>query len=297
MVIEQQLGTTLTAVELDPGDEVHLTLPDGATRKVRLRNADAHVVRRGQLPYADFEGVIDYRIRCDLEVEGELVQLVRTIPSQENFRDPPTAFGLHIWLDAVDDLFEFLSHNHGRCRPARKCRLAIWPAGQRICPQLLHPWCPLPAGSLRLDQCYRGEDTWLGPYDGSECHGGLDINHPAGTPIWTPLAIHEHGLFDRVSEGANNNRWRGLHHWPDGTSWILQVHHVTRLLVPENQPLEAGTHLAEGAGVLSGAHEHSHFVFGIRADGQDILLDPWLLFRQMYRDRAATQAPETPAMR
>jgi hypothetical protein len=290
MIIERNAGPTLAAVEMDPGDELHIRLADGSMRKVRLRDADAHVVLRGKLPYQDAEGIISYRIRCDLEIDGELVQLARTIPSQENFRDPPSVYGLHIWLDAVDDLFEFLTHNHGRCRPTRKCRLAVWEAGHRICPQLVHPWCPLPIGGLRVQQCYRGEDTWLGPYGGKECHGGLDINHPAGTPIWTPLAIDEQGLFDSVAGGANNNRWRGLHHWPDGTSWILQVHHVGRLRVPENQPLAAGTHLADGASVLCGAHEHSHFVFGVRADGRDVLIDPWLLFRQMYLDRATTTA-------
>jgi hypothetical protein len=275
---------------MDDGDELHYTLPLGQTRRIKLLTASAQVVLRGKLPYEDAEGIIRYRIRCDLEVDGERVQLVRTIPSRENFRDPPCVYGMHIWLDAVDDLFEFLTHNHGRCRGSKHVRLAVWPAGERICPMLLHPWCPLPPHGLRVEDCYRGEDTWLGPYGGTECHGGLDIDHPAGTPIWTPLSIDEQGLFDSVAEAANNNRWRGLHHWPDGTSWVLQVHHVGRLRVPESQPLEAGTHLAEGAVVLSGSHEHSHFVFGIREGDGDILLDPWLLFRQMYRDREATIA-------
>lgn len=101
--------------------------------------------------------------------------------------------------------------------------------------------------------------------------------------------MHEQGNFDTLGvDGANNNRWRGWHHWPDGSSWFLQSHHHVRLLVEEGMPLEAGTHYAEAAGVLSGCHEHSHFVFGIRRGGKEVLLDPWLLFRQMVRDRELT---------
>jgi len=284
-------GQTLTALELDPGEEVCLRLAGGAEKRVRLKHAGAQVVRRGPLPYADREGVILYRMHAQLEVDGCHVHLARSVPSQENFRDPPRACGLRVWLDAVDDIFGFLNEQHGACRPAKRCRLAVWDAAGRICPPLLHPWCPLPPTTLRVDDCYRGEDTWLGPYDGEDAHGGLDINHPAGTPLWTPLRMDEHGLFDRVGvDGANNNRWRGLHHWPDGSTWVLQAHHMTRLLVPEDAPIEAGVHFAEGAGVLSGAHEHSHFVFRVRDRGEEVSLDPWLLFWQMYRDRAATAA-------
>ncbi len=285
------LTETLSAVELGAGDELCIRMLDGSTRTLKLLRADAAVVRRGPLPYKDGEGVIRYRIRCELELDGRPVQLVRQIPSQESFRDPPRVAGLRIWLDATEGIDAFLDyHGTTRCFPAKACRLAIWDASTRICPPLLHPWCPLPAGSLRVDQCYRGEDTWLGPYDGTECHGGLDVNHPAGTELWTPVRIDEQGLFDRVADGANNNRWRGLCHWPDGKTWVLQAHHVIRLLVDEGTPIDAGVHFAEAAGVLSGAHEHTHFVFGVREGDEQILLDPWLLFWQMYRDRRATAA-------
>jgi hypothetical protein len=282
---------TLSAVELDCGETVSVKLLGGGTRTVKLLDTKASVKRRGRLPYRDADGVIRYQISCRLKVDGQVVSLVRQIPSQDNFRDPPTVMGLHLWLDAVAGIDAFLtSHGTTACFPRKACRLAVWDATQRICPPLVHPWCPLPEGSLRVEQCYRGEDVWLGPYDGAECHGGLDINHPAGTPLWTPVSIHEHELFDSTTAGANNNRWRGLHHWPDGKTWLLQSHHLTRLLVPEGEPIEAGVHYAEGAGVHNGSHEHSHFAFGIREGDMEYLLDPWLLFWQMYRDRDATGA-------
>lgn len=234
----------------------------------------------------------NYRFRCHLEIDGVAVSIGREVATQRSFYEPREVMGLQIWFDACDDIFEFLTEDHGKCRPRKKARLAIQDATQRICPILLHPWCPLPPGCLRIEDAYTGEDVWLGAYYGAAAHGGLDINHPAGTPIWTPIPLDDHGFFDHVTRGANNNRWRGSYQWPDGSTWIIQVHHVIRLLVEEHQPLPAGTHLAEGAGVLIGAHEHSHFVFKIVEPDQSkddaILLDPWILFRQMYRDRELT---------
>lgn len=117
----------------------------------------------------------------------------------------------------------------------KAARFAVEDASARICPVLLHPWCPLPEGGLRIEDCYEGSDCWMGPYFGADAHGGLDINHPAGT------------------------------------------------------------HLADGAGVWNGSHEHSHFAFKVIEPGEDdadaIPLDPWILFRQMYQDRRITQAP------
>lgn len=287
-MVERVAEETLTPVELDVGEKLTFVLHDGTIRQIVIRKAVAEAVR------FDDDRVQSYRIACSLEIDGILVQLVRTIPSQENFRSPPTVMGLRIWLDAVADISSFLAEDHGPCLPSKQVRLALWDARARICPVLLHPWCPLPEGGLRIEDCYRGEDTWMGPYDGISAHGGLDINHPAGTPLWTPVPIDEHELFDRVDGGADNNRWRGLCHWPNGSTWILQSHHLIRLLVPEHQPISAGAHYAEGAGVLTGVTEHSHFVFGVRDGGDDIFLDPWLLFWQTYQDRQHTRQSGSP---
>ena len=163
--------------------------------------------------------------------------------------------------------------------------VAVQDATLRICPEPLHPWLPLPDGGLRIEDCYRGEDCWLGAYDGASAHGGLDINHPRGTPLCAPLDIHDHFYFNSLAMGHNNNRWRGIHRWRDGTEWILQAHHMTELTVPEHEPIPKGRPFALGGGVLSGAVDHSHFVFKVHDNNGATPLDPWILFRQMYRDR------------
>jgi len=80
-----RLSPTLSAIELDVGDAIIVHMLDGGTRRVVLKNAGAHVVMRGKLPYADREGVIRYRIMCEMEIDGHTVHLVRNIPSQTNF--------------------------------------------------------------------------------------------------------------------------------------------------------------------------------------------------------------------
>ncbi len=59
---------------------------------------------------------------------------------------------------------------------------------------------------------------------------------------------------------------------------------MTELTVPEHQQITKGQQFAKGAGVLSGAVDHSHFVFKVYDEGEIVLLDPWILFWQMYRD-------------
>jgi hypothetical protein len=59
---------------------------------------------------------------------------------------------------------------------------------------------------------------------------------------------------------------------------------MTELTVPEHTPLAKGVQFAKGAGVCSGAVDHSHFVFKVRENNEAVLLDPWILFRQMYKD-------------
>jgi len=293
-VIEKTARDTLTAVELDVSDELRFTLANGETRSVVLQGAGAGIYHTtlDEVGKEQPGAVTNYRFSCRLTIDGVSVSLGREVATQRSFYEPREVMGLRIWFDACDDIFEFLTEDHGACRPRRRARFAVQDAAKRICPVLLHPWCPLPPGGLRIEDCYRGEDCWLGAYHGAAAHGGLDINHPAGTPIWAPVAIDDHFLFDRLEDGANNNRWRGFHRWPDGSTWALETRHVIRLLVPEHESLPAGTRYADGAGALIGAHEHSHFVFKVREPGDEeeneILLDPWILFWQMYRDRELT---------
>lgn len=60
---------------------------------------------------------------------------------------------------------------------------------------------------------------------------------------------------------------------------------MTELTVREHEPIGKGQQFARGAGVLSGAFDHSHFVFKIHDYGETILLGPWILFWQMDPDQ------------
>ena len=292
---ELALRETLAAVELDHGEELILRTRSGDTRRLALLGTDASIhssnlAETGPGPAAR----VVLRMTAHLEIDGSPVTLVRWVGSQESFYRPWKLFGLRVWFDACQALFQHLAENHGPCRPRKQARFAFQELDRGICPILLHPWCPLPPRGLRIEDCYQGSDCWLGPYFGVDAHGGLDINHPAGTLLWTPIPIDDHGYFESLATGANNNRWRSIHRWPDGSTWILQSHHLVRLLVPEHQPIPAGTLYAESAGVYVGSHEHTHFTFAVVEPGADldqaIRLDPWILFQQMYADRRRTRA-------
>ena len=288
-LVRKRAKDTLTAVELDRGDVLEFTLHSGAVVKIELLATRAEVVRTTLTqPELESNGArTDYRFSCDLKLDGQQVRMEREVSTQKSFYEPWAVAGVRVWLDAVDHIFEFLVEAHGECRPRKHARLALQDASLRICPEPIHPWCPLPDGGLRIEECYRGEDCWLGAYNGASAHGGLDINHPRGTPLWAPIDIHDHFYFNSLEMGHNNNRWRGIHRWPNGSEWILQAHHMTELTVPEHQPIAKGQQFAWGAGVLSGAVDHSHFVFKVHDEGETVLLDPWILFWQMYRDREA----------
>ncbi|MEX0774525.1 MAG: hypothetical protein WD042_02300 [Phycisphaeraceae bacterium] len=294
MIIEKHARPTLTAAELDTGDQLHFTLASGVTRRIKLVEANASVYRSNldTLPKPGPLASVVLRMSCRLEIDGHQVCINRWVGNQDSFYEPWELMGIRLWFDGCAPLFKHLSENHGACKPRKLVRLAVQDASLRVCPVLLHPWCPLPVRGLRIEDCYQGSDCWMGPYFGVDAHGGLDINHPAGTPIWTPIAVDSQGYFNSLGAGDNNNRWRGIRRWDDGSTWILQVHHILRLLVPEGGCLDAGVHMAQGAGVHVGSHEHSHFVFGViepgGAEDDKILLDPWILFWQMYQDRRLT---------
>jgi len=288
--LTRQAKNTLTAVEMNRGDTLEFVLSTGNVVRIELLSTGAVITQTtlSTLKVEEPGARTDYRFECRLRVDGEEHLLEREVSTQRSFYEPWHIGDVQIWLDAVVDIFDFLEEAHGECRPRKHARLAVQEASQRICPEILHPWCPLPEGGLRIEDCYRGEDCWLGAYNGASAHGGLDINHRKGTPLWAPLDIHDHFFFNSLEMGHNNNRWRGIHRWENGAEWILQAHHMTALTVPEHQLIPKGRQFAWGAGVLSGCVDHSHFVFKIRDEGESIPLDPWILFRQMYHDRQVT---------
>ncbi|TVR52485.1 MAG: hypothetical protein EA425_04780 [Puniceicoccaceae bacterium] len=278
---------TLSPLELEAGESCDFVLADGSRRRLELLETGAEILFTTRpRPKEEFHSARTfYKFHCLLAIDGEPHRLEREVPTWRSFYPPWEIAGLRIWFDAVRDIFDFLLETHGPCAPSGQARFALQDATLRICPEPVFPWCPLRADGLRINDCYNGEDCWLGPYFGASAHGGLDINHRRGTPIRAPIGIDDHAFFNHLETGHNNNRWRGFRHWPDGSTWILQCHHMTRLTVPEHRPLSPGQHYADGAGVLSGSHDHSHFVFKIVREGRTHLLDPWILFWQMYQDR------------
>ena len=301
MILRRKTKPTLTAVEMIHGETLEYLLLDGRLVLIELVDTRAEIIHTTlQEPGREEPGATTvYRFRADLRIDGEDVRLEREVGTQRSFYEPWIVGGVRIWLDAVDALFEFMRETHGPCRlqencahqapPRRHARLSIQDASGRVCPELVHPWCPLPEEGLRIEQCYRGEDCWLGAYDGASAHGGLDINHPQGTPLFVPFDLDTHFLYNSTEMGHNNNRWRGIRQWDDGTVWILTSCHMTRLTVPEHTSLRAGTQYAEGAGVWVGDAEHSHFGFAVLDHGELIRLDPWILFWQMYEDQMANR--------
>ena len=286
MTIERKARETLTAVEMDRGEVLSFELASGRKVEIALASTSAHVTRTTlrELKVEEDGARTDYRFGCLLRIDGAEHRLEREVSTQRSFYEPWVIGGVRIWFDAVADIFDFLTETHGDCRPHKHARFALQDATLGICPEPLHPWCPLPEGGLRIEDCYRGEDCWLGAYNGASAHGGLDINHPAGTPLWAPLDLDDQYYYNSVAAGDNNNRWRGIRRWPDGSEWILQTCHMIELTVPEHTPVARGRQFAVGAGVWVGVAEHSHFIFKVRARGETVLLDPWILFRQMYED-------------
>ena len=294
MTINRMAKDTLTPIELDWNDVFNFTLNNGNICKIKLLKTGGQIIK------TDLENIdisrngakTVYSFFCELEINGKVHRLERENPTQKSFYEPWKIGGVNIWFDGVSDIFKadngFFEEKDANggifCKPNKKARFAFQDESLEICPELLHPWCPLPEGGLKIENCYRGEDCWMGPYNGNLTHGGLDINHAPGTPLWAPFDLDDQFYFNSLEMGQNNNRWRAVRRWKNGSEWIIQAHHMTALTVPEHIPLKRGQQFAKGAGVLSGAADHSHFVFRIREDGIEYFLDPWILFWKMYKD-------------
>ncbi len=326
-VLKLQAKDTLTAIEMDHGDELRFRLRNGRTCVIVLEDTDAAIVERVR------PGGIVYRFSARLRVDGQPMTMERYVCSQECFYEPYVVNGVRIWLDTVQDVFDLIPIRYPRqgnlqCLPRKAARLALQDATLRICPEETHPWIDDERNSLDVGACYNGDDCYLGPYLGQACHVGMDINHAKGIPLFAPIDFDTHAYFNSLTKGHNNNRWRGIRRWDNGDVWALQTHHLIQLLVAEDAPLPAGTRYATTAGVHVGSHQHTHFEFKIgqprggrpagngttpstsiaepvdfdddsaaaQADSMVLHLDPWIVFWQIFEDRRRRQGDLRPAM-
>ena len=297
---ELEAKDTLTPVELNRGEGFTFKLRNGEVREFVLEDtfADVLLTSCADTRVEEPDGGTMYHFTCRVRIDGHRMTMERYVCSQECFYEPYVINGMRVWFDGVQDIFDFTMENHGPCKPNRHARFAVQDATLPICPQEMVAWCPIDGQFIDVGDCYNGDDPWMGPYLGGTAHGGMDINHPRGTPLWAPIDFDYGHYHACVARGANNNRWEGVRRWPDGSTWVLGTYHVIRTLVPEHAPIKAGTHYAEAAGVWVGSHDHTHFVFKVKERGQVFHLDPWILFRQIFENEKRTvvdMAPLGPA--
>lgn len=292
-VLERRTGETMTAVEMNVGDTLRFTLATGETRTLVVEEVDARVLLSNLATRKKgfHGGGTIYVMTCRVRIDGHPLTIRRYVPDAQSFAEPLMVNGMRLWLDGTRPVERFLNANHasgdekvGGGVPRKDARFAIQDATRPLCPQELRPWYPNPDNVIDVAKCYNADDVWMGPYQGADLHGGLDINMPIGTPLWAPIDFDDQFYFHSLRTGQNNNRWRGVRTWPNGQRWVLQAHHMVKLRVAEKEPLKQGTHYAEAAGVLTGSHAHSHFTFKIGPENDEVMLDPWLLFWETFEN-------------
>jgi PKD repeat protein len=287
LVHEINSKSTITVIELNDGDEVKFNLQTGRIVHLKLINNQTEIVfSTTSLPgQGRSTDASVFKMRCMVNIDGQDLEMIRYVPVQESFYEPYYVNGLRIWFDALKSLDQFYNENHGTCLPKKQVRLALHDATLPICPEEITKWCNLPENYPDVKLCYRGEDTWLGTYFGTDLHGGLDINMPSNAPLWAPVSFDYNYTFNSLKSGHNNNRWRALKHWENGDSWIIQTHHHNELIVPEFNEIKKGTKYAYTAGTLSGAVPHTHFVFRVKQpDFDEFYMDPWVIFWQILEN-------------
>jgi len=295
MTLSRIAKETLTPFELNHGDTVRFILRSGRVWEMTLLATSAEVVERGFRSFRPDharEGDISvYAFDCDVRINGREVHLRRFVGSQASFYEPHEQDGVRLWFDAASAIFVerggFMDEKDWRggllCTPHRDARFAVQENTLPICPEPLFPWYPNSGGRIDIRDCYNGQDCWMGPYAGAHAHCGLDVNMPAGTLLYAPITFEDQYYFHTLAAGFDNNRWRGVRRWPDGSEWWLQSHHLIEPLVPERTALVRGTPYATSAGVAVGAYEHSHFVLQVVEQGGSYFLDPWILFWETFR--------------
>lgn len=290
MAIARKAKSTLTPIEMNIGDTLEYTLRNGQTRTMVLEETDAGVIitNLDTLKTERKHGATLYHFTCKVVIDGHPMTMERYVGSQESFYEPYVINGMRIWFDGVAAIFNngIVNEEHGECKPNKDARFAITDMTDRICPDELYCFYDNKENFIDISFCYNGDDCWMGAYNGLEAHGGLDIDQPKGSPNYTPFTIDDHYLFNSLSKGDENNRWRGIHKWDNGDVWVIQNAHMLNLLIPEHVPIKAGIHYADAASVHLGDNEHAHYIFRVKSmeNEKEILLDPWIILWQNFED-------------
>jgi PKD repeat protein len=289
--IIREAKNTITPVEMNKGDILKFKLRNGQIRTMILEETDANVIitNLNELMSNQPGGGTLYHFTCKVKIDGHMMMMERYVGSQESFYEPYVINGMRVWFDGVADIFDkgIVSEMHGACKPHKDARFAVDDMTEKICPLKLNPWYINKENYIDVVNCYNGDDVWMGAYNGIDAHGGLDINMSPGTPNFTPFPIDEHYLFNSLANGDDNNRWRGIRKWDNGDVWTIQNHHMLNLRIPEHLPINSGKYYADAAGVHSGSHHHAHYFFKIKTpeNENEILLDPWIIFWQIFEDQ------------
>lgn len=291
-VIIRSAKSTITPVEMDIGDTLKFTLRNGQTRVMVLQETDAGVVitNLGRLKTDQPGGGTAYYFTCKLSFDGHAMFMKRFVGTQESFYEPYVINGMRIWFDGVSKIADIILDNHGGhvsgAIPEKQARFAVADMTDDISPSKLSPIYINNQNLINIADCYNGDDCWMGAYNGVELHGGLDINQPRGNPNFTPFPIDSQYFYNSLAKGDNNNRWRGIHKWGNGDTWIFQNAHMLNLLTNEHEKIDQGVHYAECCGVHLGNNEHAHYIFKVipAGGGKEFQLDPWILFWQIFQD-------------
>jgi hypothetical protein len=90
-VFKRKAKDTLTPVSLNHDDELHFTLRDGTTRKIKLLSTEAKIAE------GTAQKVKKYTFSATLMVDEQRVEIARVIPAQESFYEPLEIAGMRIW--------------------------------------------------------------------------------------------------------------------------------------------------------------------------------------------------------
>lgn len=272
---------TITPLALNIGDQFEFVLKNKMEVSFKIGETSFWEIER-----VEKRGVI-YGFACDIMIDGVLVKLERFVSCQQAFYVPFVVNGVRIWLNDVRKIFDHLTirDTDTRSLPDSDVRLAIQDASLDICPEKMVNWFRSDKPFLLIEECFGGDDCWLGVYRAQGCHGGLDINMLRGLDLIAPISLDHQFLAHSLEKGFNNNRWLARRDWRNGDTWFLWSSHLINMIVEEGIPLEKGTAYAKAAGVRVGGHDHSHFEFWIISEEKGkIHLDPWILFWQIFEN-------------